>query len=50
MLDSHVHVSDAEFFNREAAIARLDKLADRLGGGCPKWIALLGTRKIGGPA
>ncbi len=44
---SHQPVHDETFLDRRAEMARLDEVVGRLLAGQPKWLALLGPRKIG---
>ncbi len=47
MFQSSVPVSADGFFDRETALAELERLIERLEAGQPSWLAIIGPRKIG---
>lgn len=47
MFTSHQPARDAAFHDRRAELVRLQDAVDRLRAGHPKWLALVGPRKIG---
>lgn len=47
MFTSYQPARDEGFYDRRGELARLDDVVDRLAAGHPKWLALIGPRKIG---
>lgn len=47
MFHTNVPATEVSFFDREQAISRLGEIVEALDAGTPKWLAILGPRKIG---